>query len=146
MCLNYDNRRPQGLGGVTGPNMGGRPSMLSDKEVRQLLDALENKVTDITLTRGDKQSGSIEATFKINNNQYSVDISQDGTFSALREDGHVEMRLYHDRQVFGSPLTFSYDNAQDSRVAIARNPALTSQAQQIGRGWFKTATETPLDI
>ena len=146
MCLNYDNRRPQGFGGFGGANMGGRPDMLSSQEVSKLLDALENRAADIELTRGDKRSSSIEISLTINSKPYTVTVSRDGGFSAVRDDGDVEMRLYHDSQVWGSPLTFSYDNAQQGSIAISRDQAATNRAQSIGRNWFSSALTDDLDI
>lgn len=110
------------------------------EQLKQLIE----KVSSSAAVHADETTNvaqfSLRTKLTINGSEYNAKVGSDGTFTATRADGAIEIKLFHDSRSRGQ-LKFSYrnDNAPD-KSGVTNDQLVCHLAEKMGQTWFRAAT------
>jgi hypothetical protein len=99
----------------------------TDEDIMEFVADLTNKakLVKVTYPGNGRRSTSVEAEFTFGSkNVYTINIKADGTFTASNKDGDITFSYTHNKNVYGSPREFAYNNDNDAEQnfnTMARN-------------------------
>jgi hypothetical protein len=105
----------------------------TDEDIMEFVSDLTKKakVVKVTNPGNGRRSSAVEAEFTFGSkNVYTVKLNADGTFTATNKKGDISFSYTHNKNVWGSPREFVYNNDNDEEQNFK------TMAQNLGQGEF----------